>query len=188
MPTFLSDPATSTYTILGAMVLILAAVAMRRQKKADFAMLAAGVALLLGLFLADHFNDSPRETTLQHVQAMALASQSKNWDDLFKHVSESFKYKTLDKKTIRDKAKLAESMIPDGFETWELQRSNFKEIDETTLEQSFLAQPRKSGNPAMQRYVVATFKKEGDAWKMIEFKLYHPLQRTNAPEESVPGL
>jgi hypothetical protein len=87
-----------------------------------------------------------------------------------------------------EKAKYAEQFMPEGFETWEITRANFKEIDENTIEQGFLAQPRNSGNPAFQRYVVATFKKEGDAWKMIEFKLYNPLKRTNDPEESIPTL
>jgi hypothetical protein len=93
MPTFLSDPPTSVYTILGAMVIVLAAVAFRRQKKNDLITFALGSLLLLAIFLIDKMIESPREITLRQVQEMAAASHAKQYDDLFKHVSESFKYK-----------------------------------------------------------------------------------------------
>lgn len=188
MPEFLSDPSTASYTILGAMVIVSAAVAARRRKKADVAIFLVSALLLAILAIADKMLESPRETTGRVIQEMTDASHQRNYDELFKHVSESFKYNSLDKKGMRDKAKMFDSYFSDGFETWDVQRSNFKKIDDNTVEQGFLAQPRKSGNPAAQRYVVGTFKKEGDTWKLTGLKLYNPLQRTNAAEEAVPGL
>ena len=45
------------------------------------------------------------------LKEMETASQAKRYDDLFKHVSDKFQYKSLDKKGLREKANLAEKAI-----------------------------------------------------------------------------
>ena len=186
MPTLLSDPTRAMYIVLGAMVVILGATALRRQKKSDVITFAVAAVLLLVLYIIDRSFESPREQVVRNIQEMGAASQSKKYDDLFKHVSDSFDYKGLDKKALREKARLAEQYF-DGIEAWDYGRNDFKIVDDTTVTQGFLVQPKNSGNPAYQRYVVATFKKEGEAWRLKKFALYDPIKKTNDAELGIPG-
>lgn len=186
MPTLLSDPTPTMYVVFGAMVIILGALALRRQKKSDVITFAVAAALLLVLYLIDRSFESPREQVSRKIKEMGEASQSKKYDDLFKHVSDSFKFQSLDKKGLRERAQQAEMYIPDGIEAWSLDRPDFKIVDESTVQQGFLVQPRNTGNPAFQRYVVATFKKEGEEWRLTTFSLYDPIKRTNDAELGIP--
>jgi len=186
MPTFLSDPPRTMYIVFGAMVVILGAMALRRQKKSDVITFVIAAVLLLVLYLIDRSYESPREQVVRKIQEMGTASQSKKYDDLFKHVSESFKYKNLDKNGLREQARIAERYF-DGIEAWDYSREDFKPIDDNTVQQGFLVQPKNSGNPGFQRYVVATFKKEGEEWKLITFALYDPIKKTNDAEQGIPG-
>jgi hypothetical protein len=187
MPTLLSDPTRTMYIVFGAMVVILGAMALRRQKKSDVITFVIAAALLLILYFIDRAYESPREQVGRKIKEMKEASQSKKYDDLFKHVSDSFKYKNLDKKWLREKAREAEQYF-EGIEAWDYDdRNDFKIIDDMTVQQGFLVQPKNSNNPAFQRYVVATFKKEGEEWRLITFALYDPLKRTNDVEQPIPG-
>ena len=187
MPTLLSDPTRPMYILFGAMVVILGALALRRQKKSDIITFVVAAVLLLVLYIIDRSVESPREQVVRKIDEMKSASQSKKYDDLFKHVSDSFNYKGLDKKALRDKAHLAEQYF-DGIEAWDYGRNDFKIVDDTTVQQGFLVQPKNSNNPALQRYVVATFKKEGEEWRLKTFAIYDPIKKTNDAELGIPGL
>lgn len=185
MPSFLSDPTPTIYVLFGAIALILGIVALRRQKKWDLIRFAIGLLLVVGLFLCDKFFESPRESVVRKIQEMGVASRSKKYDELFKHVSESFKHKSLDKKGLRDRAKAAETMGFSGISEFDLSRSNFKQIDDNTIEQSFRVKPEGFGTE-IQGYVIATFKKEAnDEWRLTTFSLRNPI---NINEEmAIPG-
>jgi hypothetical protein len=186
MPTFLSDPSTAFYTVLGALVIILGLVALRRQKRSDFVNLGIGVVALLVVFLIDRSVESPREEIERRIHEMGAASREGRTADLFQHVSDSFQRKSLDKKGLQELARKAEQMGLGGIEEWDVKRTDFKEgPDGTTCEQSFRAQLK--GHPESQRIVVATFKKDPDGqWRLSSFKTMNPV---NAGEEmDVPGL
>jgi len=186
MPTLLADPTRTMYIVLGAMVVILGAMALRRQKKSDVITFTVAAVLLFALYLVDRAYESPREQVVRKIHEMGTASQAKKYDDLFKHVSDSFKYKNFDKKWLRDQAHVAEQYF-DGIEAWDYGREDFKVVDDNTVQQGFLVQPKNSGNPAFQRYVIATFKKEGDEWRLITFALYDPIKKNNDAEQAIPG-
>lgn len=187
MPTFLTDPSSTSYVLLGTVVVVLGAVAFRRQKRRELIAFGVAAAFLLALFLIDKAYESPREAAVRVVQEMGTATRAKNSDDLFARISESFKYKSLDKKRLRDRARAAEGMGWEGMVAWDLSREEFKQVDETTVEQGFLVQPVK--NPQFVRYCVARFKWEADGvWRLQSFALYNPIQRTNGAEEGLPGL
>jgi hypothetical protein len=185
MPTFLSDPSTPFYTLLGALVIILGLVALRRQKRSDFVNLGIGAVVLLAVFLIDRSVESPREEVERRIHAMGTASREGKTAAILEHVAESFKYRSLDKKGLEGLARKAEQMGLGGIEEWDVKRADFKEgPDGTTVEQSFRVQLK--GHPESQRIVVATFKKEPDGWRLITFKTMNPV---NAGEEmDVPGL
>ena len=105
MPTFLSDPSTALYADpRGGRPGHSACVAARRQRRTDLINFLIPAAILLALFLIDETYESPREAVARKLKEMESASQAKKYDDLFKHVSDSFQYKSLDKKGLRDRA------------------------------------------------------------------------------------
>lgn len=184
MPTALSDPTTALYAILAAITLVLGAIAIRRQKRSDLINFAIPAIALAALFIIDRMVESPREQSVRKIQEMGSASRDKKYDDVFKHVSESFKYKSLDKKSLQDRAKAAEAMGFGGIGEYDLARSSFKEIDANTIEQGFRV--KHTGQPELHFYVVATFKKDGDGeWRLSTFKLFDPINTKD--EKDIPG-
>jgi hypothetical protein len=188
MPTILSDPPLAVYAILGVIVLVLGVLAAKRQKKADGLTFLAGLAILLVWLLIDFMVDSPRESVAKTLKEMEAASQARKYDDLFKHVSETFQYKSLDKKGLRDKATLAEQFFPEGVRIWNVNRGNFNQVDETTIEQEFDVQP--VGSPQFRYQCVGVFKKESDGqWRMTTFRLYNVVNEGPTRQEvTPPGL
>jgi ketosteroid isomerase-like protein len=185
MPTAFSDPSTTLYVILGVLVVIFGSVAVRRQRRSDVINLAIPAALLLALFLIDQAVESPREVAVRKIKEMGTASREKKADDLFRHVSDSFKYRSLDKKGLRDRARQAEAMGFGGIAEYDVARSGFKTIDENTVEQGFRV--KHTGQPEVHFYVVATFKKDPDGeWRLATFKLFDPVNVSD--EKDIPGV
>src|SRR2546422_3365547 len=129
MPTFLADPSTALYAILGVVTLVLGVVAARRQKRSDAINFVIAAAILLAVFLIDRAYESPREAVARKLKEMESASQANRYDELFRHVSDKFQYKSLDKKALRDKANMATTFFPEGVRIWNVGRPNFKQID-----------------------------------------------------------
>jgi hypothetical protein len=189
MPTALSDPTTSLYVILGAIAVILGLVAARRQKRSDVINFLIPAVALLALFVIDRATESPREQAVRKLQEMEAASQAKNYDEVFKHVSEAFQYKSLDKKALRDRANLALTHFPEGVRIWNATRNNFKEVNESTVEQEFDVQPVNA--PQFRHLCVGVFKKDPDGeWRLASFRLYPVVGGGGGErqEVSVPGL
>lgn len=184
MPTFLSDPSTALYAILGVAVLVTGVLAARRQRRTDLINFAIPAAVLVAVFLIDRFVESPRETVERKVKEMGAASRDRKYDDLFKHVSDQFKYKSLDKKALRDRARQAEGVGFGGVSEYDLARSGFKEVDATTIEQGFRV--KHNGTPELHFYVIGTFKKDPDGeWRLVTFKLFDAVNVND--EKDIPG-
>ena len=185
MPTFLSDPSTALYAVLAVIIVILGIVAARRQKKADAISFGGAAIILLAIYLIDQAFESPRETAVRKIQEMGKATRDKKYDDVAKHISESFKYRSLDKKALREKAKQADGMGFGGISEYDLARSSFKPIDDNTIEQGFRI--KHNGNPEVHFYVIGTFKKDADGeWRLSTFKLFDPVNLND--EKEIPGL
>jgi hypothetical protein len=171
MPTLVSDPTSTMYVVFGAMVVILGAMALRRRKKSDVITFAVGAVLLLALFLIDRANESPREQVSRKLAEMESSSQARKYDEVFKHISEDFKYKSLDKKALREKANQAQSYFPEGIRIWNVTRNSYKPMEGGTVEQEFDVQP--VNNPQFRYQCVGVFKKDADGeWRMVTFRLY----------------
>ena len=184
MPTALSDPSFTLYVILGILVVIFGSVALRRQRRTDVYNLLIPGALLIALFVIDRMVESPREVSVRKIQEMGTASRAKKYDDLFRHVSDSFKYRSLDKTGLRERARAAESVGFGGIAEYDLARSGFKEVDANTVEQGFRV--KHTGQPEVHFYVVATFKKDPDGeWRLSTFKLFDPVNVND--EKDIPG-
>jgi hypothetical protein len=184
MPTALSDPSPTLYIVLAAIVVLLGSIAARRQKRSDVINFAIPALALLALFLIDRFFESPREQAVRKIQEMGKASRDKKYDDLFKHVSDSFKYKTMDKKGLMEKAKQYQGMFG-GISEYALDRSQFKQIDDTTSEQAFRV--KHNGEPELHFQVLATFKKDPDGeWRLTTFRLFDPINSNDEKDIPVP--
>jgi len=185
MPTALSDPSMSLYAILGVATVLLGIIALRRQKRSDAINFCIPLVALIALFVIGKAVESPREQTERKIKEMSQASLNKKHDDIFKHVSDSFKYKSLDKKSLQEKAKQAYEMGFGGFEWYNLARSSFRPMEDGTIEQGFGV--KHMGEPPLPFYVKGTFKKDPDGeWRLVTFKLYDPINMND--EKEIPGL
>jgi hypothetical protein len=185
MPTFLSDPSTPFYTLLGALVIILGLVALRRQKRSDLVNLGIGAVVVLAVFLIDRAVESPREEVEHVVNDMARAAEKSDYDAVFQNVSDSFSYKGKDKKVARQAAEMAKGYFPGGIRLWGVTRDRFKETGDSTAEQEFDAQF--VDGPQTRHRCVGVFKKENGVWKMTTFRLY-PVVGNTDEEVTPPGL
>lgn len=185
MPTALSDPSLSLYAILGVATVLLGIIALRRQKRSDAINFCIPAAALIALFVIDMAVESPREQTVRKIQEMGQASRDKKYDDIFKHVSDSFKYRSLDKKALQDKAKQAEGQGFGGFSEYDLARSSFRPMEDGTIEQGFRVNVKLAQD--FPFYVKGTFKKDPDGeWRLVTFKLFDAINMND--EKEIPGL
>ncbi|HVK12570.1 MAG TPA: hypothetical protein VM597_27725 [Gemmataceae bacterium] len=185
MLSYFADPSRTLYLLLGAIVIVLGLIALRRQKRSDLINLGIGALVLLVVFLIDRTTDSPREAVGEVVTDMARAAEKSDYDAVFQHMSESFDYKGKDKKAARQAAEMSKSYFPEGIRIWGVSRERFKEIDASTAEQEFDAQF--VSGPQTRHRCVGVFKKEGDAWKLKTFRLYSVVGNTDQ-EVTPPGL
>jgi hypothetical protein len=189
MPTLISDPTPTMYIVFGAMVVILGALALRRQKKSDVITFVVAAVLLLALYLVDRAVESPRETVVRKLKEIESASQARNHDEAFKHVSDSFQYKALDKKALREKARMGEQYFPEGVSIFDANRSDFKEMVDGSIEQEFAVQPK--GSPQFRYQCVGVFKKDPDGeWRLVTVRFYPVVSGSGGQREEVtpPGL
>ena len=183
MPTALSDPTTALYTILAAITLVLGIIALRRQKRSDLINFAIPAVALIALFIIDRMVESPREQIVKNIEEMETATQTKKLDDVFKHVSDKFEYKSLDKKGLRDKAAMAESVpnwqgikVPDDS----IKRDGFVQKGDTA-EQKFDVMPLGFPGNEYRYECIATFKNEGGQWRLTGCKFMKDGQEVTPP-------
>jgi len=133
------------------------------------------------LFIIDRMVESPREQIVKNLQEMESASQNKKLDDVFKHVSDKFQYRTWDKKALRDKATLAES-LPNwqGIKIVNVNRDGFLENGDTS-EQKFEAMPLGIPGNEYRYECIGTFKNEGGQWRLTGVKFMKDGQEVTPP-------
>ncbi|MCE9529582.1 MAG: hypothetical protein K8T89_00345 [Planctomycetes bacterium] len=190
MPSALSDPSPTLFVFVIIIVALLGLFWLRSKKTGDLVRFLAGAGALLALFLIDRFVESPREQMVRKVEEMAKSSQDKKWEDVFLHVSDSFKYKTMaggeiDKKVLREKVKQADS-IPEfsGFGVSNLHRAEFRPIDDKNAKIGFSARVKH-----IEHWIIAVFTKDADGqWRMSEFTAYPPDKQDRAARVGIMGL
>lgn len=195
MPTALSDPSPTLYGILVIITLVMAGIWVRTRTRNNLTRFLIALGALGAVYLIDKLVESPREESSRKVEEMAKASRDKNWDDLFKNVSDSFTYKgpagsEHNKTSFRELFKAIEAMYPDfkGLVILDIHRADYRVVDEKTGTVGFTVMSR--DNPTIRMYIVATFRKEADGqWRMIDFKGYDELkQEHRGPQVPIPGL
>ena len=188
MPTFLSDPSPTFYAILIILVAVLAGLYLRSRKRGELIRLLVGVAVLITVFLIDKLVESPREQATRKMEEIAKATQDKKLDDMFKHVSESFKYKEVDKKSLREKLNSIEQQQEfKGVVILECNRADFRIVDDKNVTVGLMAQAREL--PMTRSWIIAAFTKDADGeWRMSGFKRYDPMKQDRDNPQTIPGL
>ena len=168
MPTALSDPSTALYGVLLVATLVLGMIALRRQRRSDAINFAIPAAALLAVFLIDRFVESPRESIVRVLREIEAASQNKDYDNAFKHISDDFKYQSHDKKGLRERAQALQALSQvEGIKIPSADRRGFTQKDETTAEQVFEVMPLGVPGNTYRYEVVGTFKKEKEQWRLV---------------------
>jgi MYXO-CTERM domain-containing protein len=168
MPTALSDPSTALYGVLLVAALVLGMIALRRQRRSDVINFAVPAAALLAVFLIDRFVESPRESIVRVLREMEAASQNKDYDGAFKHISDDFKYQSTDKRGLREKAQALQALSQvEGIKITNADRRTFNQKDDATAEQVFDVMPLGVPGNTYRYEVVGTFRKEKEQWRLI---------------------
>jgi hypothetical protein len=177
----------TVYVILGVAAAILLALWWRDRKR-HWLIGVLGVFLLVGAyFLLSRLVQTPRKQVVRGVEEMAAAVQAGDVDRIMAHVSEQFRYRSLNKSSFREKVKtaLAQKQV-ERVEVWE-----FKFPEEQPggkdgpIRVSFIAKP--FGGPArgVEHFrCEADFVRDPDGrWRMKTFEVFHPFIETRQPLE-----
>jgi hypothetical protein len=175
MPTFLSDPPSKLYIILGFVTALLGAIwFLKRTRGPLLGAIGAGL-VLLAFFLCDKFFESPREEASRKIVEISAATKARKLDDAFKHVSESFQYHGMDKKGLHEKAKWAESFqMWNGIDVSDLDRTDWKMLDDNRVQIGFDMWPAGYGLPQYRFHAKATFQKDPDGQFRLQALEFRP--------------
>ena len=187
MPVFLSDPSSTAYLVLAALVIVAGAVAARWQDRKRVA--AFGVALLLlgGLYLLDRLYASPREEAVAGVGDLLDAVNQRQPDRFLANVSDSFDAKGVKKADLRRALDLA-SRFDARVVAWNFDRNRVVSHDgpPPSVEVEFDAKAEGPGG-TVPKHVKATFVRDPDGkYRMQSFRTFNIVQKQ--VEEPVPGL
>lgn len=185
MPVFLSDPSPTLVLLLGALAIIAGAVAaIRRSRKAAIPF-AVFLLLTLLLVICDKVAESPREAATKTMQSIATATQNKQPDAVVSHLADSFSYKGMRKAEVK---KLLEDL--NAFSGWsgavltDFDHADAEYLGADGIKIGFVSRPLNIPSPAYIYYTKATFRKQGNEWKLsaIEFR---PDNNREGPEVDV---
>jgi hypothetical protein len=190
MPTWLSDPPTSLYALLAAagVLPLLAALflfskpASKRDPKVKksstrtYLFIASGVgfALLLTLFLCDRLYESDGEQIVRKLNEMSAGVRERNLDQTFRHVSDSFKFQSQTKASLRA---LGDRAIQSGEVTdipiWDINVEDLN-ADSGIAIVNFRFKVTGSRFASENQWLAeATFSRESDAqWRMTKLRIF----------------
>lgn len=188
MPTFLSDPPQTVYLLLGAVLVVTAAVAARKQDRKSLVPFGIALGVLLLVLLLDRALESPREEAVRRVQAMAHAADTRNPDAFVAHIADRLEYKGMGNTPI---TVTREQVKASGFwhvlrahnvhvAAWDFSRDDVVEIDDKTVEVGFLAKGETPDGKQFPVYMRATFTRQANGeMKLTRFESYDPMKRKN---------
>lgn len=187
MPVFLSDPSSTTYLVLAALVIVAGAVAARWQDRKRVVAFAVALLLLGGVILLDRVYDSPREEAVAATTAIVNAVTQRNTDTFLSHVSDSFDARGLKKADLRRAVEMARQFDVKVV-TWNFDRNRvvYHDGPPPAVDIEFDAKAEGPGG-TVPKHVKATFVRDPDGkYRMRTFATYNIVQKQ--VEEPIPGL
>jgi hypothetical protein len=188
MPYWLVEGDLTLYAILAAVGIVCAAIWLRTGRRKYAIVAGAAAVAILTLSLLDRFVESDREQMIRKVQDIADGVQSRNFDRVFRHVSDGFRRGTFDKAQFRSFAQEAShrrnvtEFQAWGFVPGDVSRQNRR----GELEFSFKIRGNWS---AGTEYFVAktawTMDSDGE-WRLQNFDVFNPFTDATSPIQ-IPG-
>lgn len=187
MPTFLSDPPQSLYLLLFGALFVSAAVWFNRRdnRKALFVLIGIGAVLAL-VALLDRLFESPREESVQAVQTMVRAADTRDVNAFVEHIADTLEYRGESQPVTVTR----EQIRVGGFwnvlrqhnvhvAAWDFSRDDVREVGSNVIELGFLAKGEANGQQA-PLYFRATFVRQPDGkMRLTRLATFDPLQREN---------
>jgi len=187
MPVFLSDPTSTTYLVLAAVVIVAAAVAARWQDRKRVGVFV-GCLVILGLIgLIDWTCASPREEAVAGVKSIVEAVNQRDADKFAANVSDSFSAYGMKKPDLQRAVELARRfdarITPPKFDR---ERVEYRDGPPPAVDVVFDAWAEGPGG-TVPKHVKATFVRDPDGkYRMRTFTTYNVVQKQ--VEEPIPGL
>ena len=183
MMSWIVDNAFALYFVLGIVAAGLLLVWYNNRQIKFLGYAAAAVALIGVVWLVAHFFASDGKQLEQNVLEMRDAALARNVDDLFRHVSKDFRYKTMDRDMLYARVKV----LIGKLNVTDIGITNFK-IDDVSREKrlatiSFMVTPHPDREKTFR--TEADFVLEGDQWKLKTLRFFGP---AGGPEVDIPGL
>lgn len=184
-----ADPPRSLYLVLAVATIITGAVCAYHQTRRSFLAFFGIGSILLALYLLDTFVESPREESSRRVKLMAAAATQSNPRAFLEHVASTFEMNGRRKVDLESSP--AWGLIRQysaRIAVWGFTRDDFRQVNDSEIEIGFSAKAEEGGGAFLQRYVRATFIREGDAWRMNAIRFYDLKNLENLKEDPVPGF
>jgi len=187
MPTLLADPPQAIYLLLGAGLIVLALVWLkRRDRRVRNAFLAVAILTVL-LGLCDYLFQSPRESAVQVVKDISAAINAGNWDAIDVLVSNDFDYHGHKKSELKTQLRSAITSRDARTAVWEFNRDKVMQKGENEVTIVFDGKGDPKVGAAYYAHFKATVFKESDGrWRLRTLALYPYASKTNGPEETFP--
>jgi hypothetical protein len=184
MPTWLSDPESTTYLLLLVLLVVLSGIWFRNRNRAVGIAAAIVGALALTLLLCDHLVESPREEAVRKIEAMRVAFNAKNWNQFAEHVSPSFDSNGMSKAGLKSKFEFG-TTFGTSISIWGLER-DFVKSGTNTIELGFDAKAELAGAPPYPKHFRMVFVRDPDGqYRAQSFKTFNIVQKQ--VEEPLPG-
>lgn len=181
---WLVDNANGIYVLLGILAAGLV-VLWRFNGRVKFLGYAAGVLVLLGLFwLLTQFVVTDAKQLESNVRAMGDAIVAGNVDDIFKHVSNDFDYKGMNRNALYEKARAAIA----SHRVKDVRITQFT-VAEVSRVKKFAKTRFRVAASADREYPFITeadFVLEGKHWKLKTMRFYDPVR--SLEEVELPGM
>lgn len=187
MPDLLSDPPSTAYLVLAALVIVTGAAAARWQDRKRIALFVTAILLFGGLYLLDRLYASPREEAVVSVGSMLDAVNQRNTDQFLSHVSDSFDAGGVKKADLRRAAELARQFDAKVV-AWNFDRNQVATRDgpPPAVDVVFDAKAEGPGG-TVPKHVKATFVRDPDGkFRLQTFRTYNIVNKKEA--EPVPGV
>ncbi len=192
MPTFLSDPPTSVYLLLSAVLLVAGFIWSSQRSRKSLIAFACVLGVVALVVLLDRLFESPREEAVRRVQAMMKAADARDPDAFLRNVAPSIEYQGEGQARVVSREDLRRAPFWQTLRdlnvhvaAWDFAREDVEEIDPDHIEIGFLAKGEADGKQAGM-YFRARFSRQPDGQlKLSALSSYDMIKRTNE-RKSIP--
>lgn len=187
MPTFLTDPPSSVYLVLGGLLIVTGLIAAQKQDRRAVVPFVVAFFLLFGLFILDRVLESPREEAERRSYLLAVAADAKNPEVFAEQIADQLVVYTAggEAKTLT-RQEVKEHRFWDAlrnFEVrvavWDFSRDDVKYPDDNTVEIGFMGKGEVRGGQTIPVYIRATYRRQPDgSFKLSALRTFEPLNRS----------